>query len=287
MNWSGTTLKKCLYIIIVSLNPGERLKETLNSVFSQTADIFKVIIKDGGSSDEALDTLEREGYFEGHDNVAIIRKPDKSIYEGMNQAVDYVIEDVKQDHADKYCMFLNCGDTFHDENVLKTVAPYLKVYDRPHIIYGDQYNLIQKSIVSSAPEINEFTLFRNVPCHQVCFYSLSLFTDRAYDVKYTVRADYEHFLYSWYERKAVCEHIKVIISDYEGGGYSETAENKKRSVAQHREITERYMGDRALKYRLIMLLTLAPLRTRMAESPVMSRAYNSIKSVVYKRSKKD
>ena len=284
MNWSGTILKKCLCIIIVSLNPGDRLKKTLDSVFSQTAEIFDVVIKDGGSTDESLDRLEKEGYFEGRDNVTIIRKNDKSIYDGMNQAVEYVLENADQDIAKTYCMFLNCGDTFHDENVLKTVESYLKAYDIPHIIYGDQYNLIQKSTVSSAPGINEFTLFRNVPCHQVCFYSLSLFEDRAYDVKYTVRADYEHFLYSWYEKKAVCDHINVIISDYEGGGYSETVENRKRSASQHREITDRYMGARAAKYRLIMLLTLAPLRTKMAESPVMSRVYNSIKSAVYRRS---
>ena len=287
MNWSGTTLKKCLYIIIVSLNPKDRLKKTLDSVFSQTADVFNVVIKDGGSSDKALDKLEQEGYFDGHDNVMIIRKPDKSIYDGMNQAVRYVLDDVRQDHRDTYCMFLNCGDTFHDVNVLERVTPFLKTYDRPHIIYGDQYNLLQSSIVSSAPKINEFTLFRNVPCHQVCFYSMSLFMDRAYDVKYTVRADYEHFLHCWYEKKAVCEHISVIISDYEGGGYSETTQNRKRSASQHKEITDRYMGNRAFKYRLIMLLTLAPLRTKMAESPVMSRAYNSIKSAVYKRSKQD
>ncbi|MCR4748990.1 MAG: glycosyltransferase [Lachnospiraceae bacterium] len=286
MNWSGTTLKKCLYIIVVSLNPGKRLKETLDSIFSQTCSDYTVIIKDGGSSDGALKELMDSDFFNGRDNVRIEIKPDKSIYDGMNQAVDIMKEqitcDMKDDKSPSYCMFLNCGDAFHDENVLAGVLPHLQAFDKPHIVYGDQYNIIQGTKVSSAPEVNEFTLFRNVPCHQVCFYDTRLFDKRSYDTKYKVRADYEHFLYSCYEEHAQCEHIDVIICDYEGGGYSETAENRKLSALEHREITDRYMGKSAARYRAIMLLTLAPVRTRLAQSKKFSVFYNSLKSRVYR-----
>ena len=282
MIWSGTTLKTCLHILIVSLNPGEKLKKTLDSIFAQTVCDYRIIIKDGGSTDGTLEKLSDEGYFTGHDNVITVREHDSGIYDGMNRAVEIMLEELGDE--DHYCLFLNCGDTLHDEKVLEKVIPYLnKTYDREHIFYGDQYNTIQKCKVSSSPNINEFTLFRNVPCHQVCFYSTKLFRRRAYDIRYTVRADYEHFLYCCYEENAECEHIDVIICDYEGGGYSETPQNRKRSAEQHREITDRYMGYKAKKYRLIMMLTLAPLRTRLAESPTMSGVYNGIKSLLYRR----
>lgn len=274
-------MKTCLHILIVSLNPHERLKKTLSSIFSQTYNDYRVIIKDGGSKDGSLQELIDSGFFNDHDNVKIIEKPDNGIYEGMNQAIEAMFDEIGSD--DHYCLFLNCGDTFHDERVLERVAPYLKEYDRDHIIYGDQYNLIQQTVVSSTPKINEFSLYRNVPCHQVCFYSTGLFRKRAYEIRYRVRADYEHFLYCCFELKAECEHIDVIICDYEGGGYSETKENRKRSTNEHKEITQKYMPRSARKYRLMMLLTLAPLRTRIAENPKTSRIYNSIKKRIYSR----
>ena len=275
-------MKTCLHILIVSLNPGEKLKKTLDSIFAQTVCDYRIIIKDGGSTDGTLEKLSDEGYFTGHDNVITVREHDSGIYDGMNRAVEIMLEELGDE--DHYCLFLNCGDTLYDEKVLEKVIPYLnKTYDKEHIFYGDQYNTIQKCKVSSSPNINEFTLFRNVPCHQVCFYSTKLFRRRAYNIRYTVRADYEHFLYCCYEENAECEHIDVIICDYEGGGYSETPQNRKRSAEQHREITDRYMGYKAKKYRLIMMLTLAPLRTRLAESPTMSGVYNGIKSLLYRR----
>lgn len=274
-------MKTCLYILIVSLNSGDRLKHTLESVFAQDYKDYRIIIKDGVSKDNSIENLKTSGFLEGHDEIKIVSQPDKSIYDGMNQAVA-IMQDEVGDQKGVYCMFLNCGDEFHDEHVLSQVVPYLKEYDRPHIMYGDQFNLIQQSKVSSAPAINEFSLFRNVPCHQVCFYSTELFKKRAYEIKYTVRADYDHFLYSCYEENAICEHMDVVICNYEGGGYSETPENRKKSALQHREITDKYMGKQAAKYRLIMALTLAPLRTKMAESPTWSKAYNGLKSAIYK-----
>lgn len=44
------------------------------------------------------------------------------------------------------------------------------------------------------------------------------------------------------------------------GGFSETRENRRISEKEHAEITKRYLGrDKALRYKLLMLLTLAPL----------------------------
>ena len=275
--------KTCLHILIVSLNPGERLRLTLESIFSQNVDNCSIIIKDGGSKDGSLIQLKESGFFEGHENVTIIESKDRSIYDGMNQAIEAMKDRYREDIDNNYCMFLNCGDTFYDEHVLENVMPYLSKYDVPHIIYGDQFNLVQKSVVSSAPEINEFALFRNVPCHQVCFYDCRFFEKRGYEIKYTVRADYEHFLYSYYEEKAECRHIDVVICNYEGGGYSETKENRKKSALQHREITDKYMPKQAKKYRMIMMVTLQPLRTKLAESPIFSKGYNAIKSSIYKK----
>ena len=274
---------KLISIIVVALNPGEKLKETLDSIKMQTYKNYEVIIKDGGSKDGALDELEAEGYFVDFPEVNIVKKPDKSIYDGMNQALEYV--------TGKYVEFLNCGDSYYEETVLEKVADFIRRTERripdverwtPAIFYGNQFNRLQNSMVTSAPVINDFTCYRNVPCHQVCFYSADLFMERAFNTAYTVRADYEHFLYSVYEKKAKTFAMPHVICFYEGGGYSETKENRRKSALQHKEITNHYLGKKTLRYRFIMILTLSGLRSKIAENPVLSGPYNAMKTLVYK-----
>ena len=53
-----------------------------------------------------------------------------------------------------------------------------------------------------------------------------------------------------------------------------------------REIVVHYMGRRkADYYRLVMLLTLAPLRSAAAGSPRLSGMYNGVKTALYKLKK--
>lgn len=286
-------------IVVVALNPGERLKETLDSIGNQTFQNYEVILKDGGSTDGSLEKLQQQGYFDNKKQIVIQQKKDKSIYDGMNQAVSFV--------KGRYVQFLNCGDYFYSDTVLEEVAEFIEserrkrvqaslsnqefsieaVEQPPVIFYGNQYNRQQDTTVYSAPEINDFTCYRNVPCHQVCFYDYRLFEKRAYDLKYKVRADYEHFLYSIYEESAAGISVPVMVVSYEGGGFSETKENRKRSAMEHKEITTKYLGKgKVFKYRCIMWLTLAPLRTMIAESPALSGGYNAIKNTIYRWLKK-
>ena len=267
-------------IIVVSLNPGERLEKTLNSITSQTYTDYEVILKDGCSTDGSLEELQKQGYFENKNQIRIIQNKDKSIYDGMNQAVSCI--------SGRYVQFLNCGDYFYSNKTLEEVAEFIVSVEKPRVIYyGNQYNQLQDTIVYSAPQINDFTCYRNVPCHQVCFYDYRLFEKRAYELKYKVRADYEHFLYSIYEEGAKGVSMPIIVASYEGGGFSETKENRKRSAFEHKEITFKYLGKaKVFKYRMIMWLTLAPLRTWIAENPALSGVYNGVKNMIYKLMRK-
>ena len=296
-------------IVVVALNPGERLKETLESIEKQTFRDYEVILKDGGSSDGSLERLQRQGYFENKNQILIQQMKDESIYDGMNQAVALV--------KGRYVLFLNCGDYFYSDMVLEEVAKFIcadrkwNISKMPEdigekksgekqkefaieaaevskmIFYGNQYNRQQNTIVYSAPEINDFTCYRNVPCHQVCFYDYRLFEKRAYELQYKVRADYEHFLYCIYEEHAKAVSMPVVTASYEGGGFSETKENRKRSAMEHKEITTKYLGkEKVFKYRCIMWLTLAPLRTMIAENPAIAGMYNGLKNGIYRMIKK-
>lgn len=271
---------KFFSIIVVSLNSGERLKQTLNSILNQTFIGYEVIIKDGGSTDASLVFLEEEGILRSYPQVHLFSQKDSGIYDAMNQALSYA--------EGKYVQFLNCGDLFYANDVLEKTAACIKAKTellQPAIFYGDQYNRMQNSVVTSSPQITDFTCYRNVPCHQVCFYDRRLFLKRAYLPVYTVRADYEHFLYCIYEEKAQAVSMPVVVCVYEGGGYSETKENKKRSARQHKEITKKYLGKKAFLYRMILFFTLSGVRGKLAENPKFSKWYNAVKSKIYSKKK--
>lgn len=269
-------------IIIVSLNPGEKLLETVKSVEKQTCKDYEVIIKDGGSKDASLTMLQQYVKMSQvlSERVRLYETPDKSIYDGMNQAVTYA--------GGAYLYFLNCGDTFHDGGVLARIKEAVTQTDNTKgndkIFYGDIYDMLQNTVVSSNPRIDAFACYRNVPCHQACFYGANLFRERGYKTWYRVRGDYEHFLWCFLEKKAQPVYTATVIADYEGGGYSETAENVKRSKQEHKEITALYMSrGQRVYYRFLLLITLSPVRTWMAHNPLFSKFYNKIKELIYRK----
>ena len=254
-------------IVVVSLNAGEELAKTIDSILRQTYGDYEVIIKDGGSDDGSVEKLP------GDRHLKLIRRRDSGIYDAMNQAVGRVRGD--------YVLFLNCGDYLYDEHVLSRMAKAV-VKERADIFYGDLYRRQLGSTDISPGRITDFVCFRNVPCHQVCFYSRRLFAGRAYLTRYAVRADYEHFLYSVYREGARCVHVPVTVCSYQGGGFSETAEHKQEAATEHKEITKRYLGYKVYVYRLLMMLTLQPLREKLANDPKFSGIYHKLKGLLYR-----
>lgn len=271
-NGSAETSMK-FSVIVVCLNAGEKLNDTLSSILKQDYKDFEIVVKDGKSKDGSIEKMIQD------DAIKLFVEEDKSIYDAMNQAIA---------HANgEYYIFMNCGDRFHDEKVLSAVAGIIekeKKSGEAMIVYGKLYNEKSQSYITPSPVITGFTCFRNVPCHQSCIYDAALFKKRVYEPRYKIRADYEHFLWCYYKGGAKMVYLNEVIADYEGGGFSETKENKKRSKAEHRRITEKYMSKGELfKYRTIMALTLAPLRTCLAESKAFSGIYHKLIKGIYRK----
>ena len=85
-------------IIVVSLNAGEELLHTIDSILKQTEQGYEIIVKDGFSSDGSIEQLPSD------DRIRLFQQKDKSIYDAMNQAVQYA--------SGEYYLFMNCGDYF-------------------------------------------------------------------------------------------------------------------------------------------------------------------------------
>lgn len=267
-------------ILVVCLNPGDKLKSTLDSILGQNFNNFEVIIKDGLSKDDSLSYafgLIRQG----EKRVRVVRKKDKGIYDAMNQAAG--------EAKGRYVYFLNCGDVFYDENVLSKMAGLIEENPSEQgVYYGNIYERLTGQEVFSNPEMNAFGCYRNVPCHQACFYDRKLISAHPFQTKYKVRADYEQFLWCFFNNDfqggVRFVYGKILIADYEGGGFSETKESRKVSAKEHKEIVRKYMSrGQILKFKTILWVTLAPLRTKLAENEKTAGWYNSFKRLFYGR----
>lgn len=264
---------------MVTLNAGNKLLETIENIAEQSFSDYEIVVKDGGSKDDSISKLK--SYLEENPSVAarvnLYIEKDSSIYDGMNEGIAKA--------QGQYIIFLNCGDFFADADVLKNAANIIdREKENSKLFYGDTLSQITGKIINSAPKITGFTCYRNIPCHQSCFYHRSLFEEKLYECKYKIRADYDHFLWCFYRGNANPLNMQLVVSSYEGGGYSESKENRKRDKQEHKEITSIYMSKRELfTYKAILLLTLAPLRTLMANSKAFSGIYNGLKKMVYKR----
>ncbi len=264
-------------ILVVCLNPGDKLKTTLESIGKQTYRNYEVVVKDGLSTDgSAAYAKKAAGAFP---SLRVFEKKDRGIYDAMNQAV--------QASEGKYLYFLNCGDRFYHERVLEEMAGLIAAHPaETGIYYGNIYERLTGREVASNPRLDAFGCYRNVPCHQACFYDRKLLLAHPFEIRYRVRADYEQFLWCFFtktpELRTAFIYGEILIADYEGGGYSETGENRRVSAAEHREIVGKYMpAGTVWKYRIIMWITLAPLRTWIARNPVTSGIYNGLKKKIY------
>ncbi|MCH5342891.1 MAG: glycosyltransferase [Acetatifactor sp.] len=267
-------------IIIVCLNAGEKLNQTLDSILSQTYTEYEIVVKDGGSCDRSIEEMRQDHC------IRLFKEPDKGIYDAMNQAVAHARGD--------FLLFLNCGDLFYDEKVLERAAEAVESQAAAGadvnglVLYGDTYSARNQTMIASAGRITGLTCYRNIPCHQSCFYSAALCKEKPYDLQYRIRADYDHFLWCYYIKKAKMIHMGMAVSSYEGGGVSEDKRNHDRDREEHRQITSTYMSaGELLRYRLFMLCTFAPLRSFLAENSFFSGGYHWLKERIYHRIKQE
>ncbi len=256
-----------LSIIVVTLNAGRELTATLKSIITQEYDDFEILIKDGGSTDGSLDNLPKDP------RILLLSRPDAGIYDAMNQALEAASGD--------YVLFINCGDYLYDVYVLSDVVPLLN--EPNSVVYGDILDRMAGARVTSNPNLDEFALYRNVPCHQACIYDRKMLLAHPFQTEYLVRADYEQFLWCHYIARAKMIYANRVISSYMGGGFSATRENRRLSAREHGEIVARYMSpENVSKYRRRMILSLSPLRRLLAGNPVTGGLYNRIKTKAYK-----
>lgn len=215
-------------VITVVLNDLEGLKKTVNSVLSQRGEDFEYIILDGGSTDGSWEYIESLN-FRGMKKSA----PDTGIYNAMNNAVLLA--------NGEYCLFLNAGDTFYDEQVLQKAGT---IIGRSDFYVGHTMEIGKSVIKGWVP--NALTLdylMRTSIYHQSTFIRRKLLLDYPYNEHHKVVSDWEFFFERWLSG-CTYEKLDFFISNYYLGGFSFV--NRDLIAIEREEFLEKLLPKRIL-----------------------------------------
>lgn len=217
-------------IVTITYNASATIEPTLVSVASQTFTDFEHIVVDGASSDETLAIARRFA------DVRILSERDNGLYDAMNKGIALA--------KGKYLLFLNAGDTFHNDKVLEIYAERAMKGD--DIIYGDtvivdsQRHIIGKRHLT-APVSLTFDSFSKgmLICHQAFMVRKEIAPQ--YDLKYRFSADYDWTVKCIQRADSrKCTNLNVIAIDYLSDGL--TDKNKYKSLRERYHIMSEHYG---------------------------------------------
>lgn len=202
-------------IITISYNEKNAIKNTILSVINQSYYNREYIVIDGGSSDGTLEIIKK---YSSQIDV-FVSEPDKGIYDAMNKGIDFATGD--------YCIFMNAGDVFVNDNVLTKVIPFLRSsFD---IYNGFTYYIYRGRIkwYRRPPKKVDLSFFYSSSiCHQSSFIKTSLLKKYHYDDQCKYVADGKFWTIVLGLNHGSYKAINIDISCFDTEGISNTQLSK-------------------------------------------------------------
>jgi glycosyltransferase involved in cell wall biosynthesis len=199
-------------VITVCKNSESLIRNTILSVITQTYPNIEYIVIDGNSLDKTVDEIN---LFK--DKISIfLSESDSGIYNAMNKAIGLA--------NGEYCVFLNSGDTFYNNEVISDIFDKNIDYD---FVFGDvAINKVGNIKFTNYPEkLSLYYLYSEIICHQCQFIRTDLLKKKHYDEKYRFSADYAFFIDAVYHG-ASYKKFNYVIANYLDDPNSHTTKNK-------------------------------------------------------------
>lgn len=240
--WDGSMMTKTFSILTATLNAGEGLKQTLESLRAQTCKDFEWVVADGGSKDHTVQMLREEKAVK----VRWVSEPDQGISDAFNKCIQMA--------TGQWVLFLGAGDRLASEDVLANALEFCRteqtrffygdvVYD-----YGDKRRLVHKNYSWS-----RFKTYSCIP-HQAMFLDRRVFAEYGlFDLTYRTCMDYEHT--ARFIRKISPDYFERVVAVMPRTGVSANP------IRTHREMN-RVRIQHDLASRFTILLNWIPILVR-------------------------
>lgn len=195
-------------IVTVVFNDVMHIEETIMSVLNQTYNNFQYLIIDGASTDGTLEIIKA---IEKTDpRVDWISESDFGIYDAMNKGI-------LRSRGD-FINFMNSGDIFANNLVLKNAANNLIGNPLVSVLYGDVIVVSGSKIrhIKSSPKyrIRNFLPF----CHQSVFARKDVLMENLFSLEYKYAADYNQFVSISKNKDIIWLQVDDIYSIVSEGG---------------------------------------------------------------------
>jgi glycosyltransferase involved in cell wall biosynthesis len=195
-------------VVTVVYNACNFLESTLKSVQNQSYGHIEYIIVDGGSTDGTLDLIDKY-----HSVITKwISEPDNGLYDAMNKGLHLA--------TGEYVLFLNAGDLFYDDEVLKRIfsseSPAADIYYGETMIIDPDGKKLGIRRLKAPEQLSWKSLIDGMlVCHQSFIVRKSICKE--YNLKYKIAADYDWMLYCLKNAGSIV-NTHLFISKFMDGG---------------------------------------------------------------------
>lgn len=228
-------------VVTITWNNLNGLRETSRSVMSQKDASYEWIVIDGASTDGTIAAFENGDFPAAN----FMSEPDEGLYDAMNKGLDHA--------RGEYVIFMNAGDGFADECVLRDVAKH-PVFGQCEIIYGDAFEVDGSYAVFKKAFSHERVWYTMFAHHQSIFYARKAIEERAYSKNYPLAADWA-LTAALLRDGARASYIDRAICRFERGGLSQS---------NTPEMLRRWRQDRIRVYREVFGFTGVKARAILA-----------------------
>ena len=230
---------KQLSIITINYNNEKGLKNTIDSVVSQTFKDFEFIIIDGNSNDDSVNHI-----LAAEEKITFwLSENDAGIYNAMNKGINKA--------KGEYLLFLNSGDSLNGINALHNFINHKGFFG--DIIYGDyKFDIGEKIFPNNLTPL--FFIKSSLP-HQSTFIKKSIFKEMGnYNEQYSIASDREFFIKCFLSEKYKFKHINILLTSFDLLGISNNPEYATIKEKEDREILESNFGIYYKDYKHLLLL---------------------------------
>ncbi len=223
-------MKHRLSIITICYNDRVGLERTLASVFAQTAQDFEYIVVDGESTDGSVEVIERN-----RDRITQwVSEKDAGIYDAQNKGWRMA--------TSPFVNFLNAGDEFANDRVIKHVLPALA--QEVDIVYGDSELADHRGrycVKLHPAQMTSAWLMKEVVGHSAQFIRTDLLRRyNGYDTRYGIAADYALFAQSFWDGGLRLRKLDLTVSVFNTEGLSSDPGQKARVAAERKAIQKQF-----------------------------------------------
>lgn len=220
-------------MITATWNSSATLRDTMESVLSQTYSDIEHIIVDGGSSDNTMEIVrELEPRYHGH--LRYVSEQDKGIYDAMNKGIAMATGDI--------IGILNSDDFYTSDSVLSAVASAFED-DDIDAVYGDihyvQDDDLQKCTryYSSKHFHRRWMRLGFMPAHPSFYCRKEIYEKYGgFNLSYKIAADFECLLRFIFIHKIRTQYIpKDFVTMRTGGASTSGLHSHKQILRDHQQ----------------------------------------------------